>query len=320
MHNLIKSPVLFCLYILCALVHPRVAADQSVDLAIQMLPEVAKALKHANYRGRVTYEQGGKLEVMEVSHGVIDGQEYEKILFLNGDERALAKQGRETSCTKVGETLLNGLVLNQPDGSIAALQRSYHISVVGEDRVAGREAWVLQMLPNDEFRHGVLISIDKQSYLPLKTLYVTSGRKVLERLHFVSLEVPVVFQADDFADYHVLDEQKCSANKSPASYVSDWRPTWIPPGFVLSNATISRETGHIHTYTDGLASFSVFVQPIAFTDGDRGHMSTNMRKGATVILLRRVGTIENPVQISLLGEIPSVVASKILASVNIAVN
>ncbi|VUD56517.1 Sigma factor AlgU regulatory protein MucB [Thalassocella blandensis] len=300
-------------------IHPRQAspnlAPSSFPQASDVLAKVVSALKHTNYRGRITYEQNGKLEVMEVSHAVIGGLEYEKIYFLNGDDRELAKQGKSVGCQSMGDKLLSGMPINLSSGNFAALEKSYRMAVIGEDRVAGRSAWVLQMLPADEYRHGVIYTIDKSSYIPLKTMYVSSSRKVLERLHFVSLDTDVSFKVEDFPGSTEYSNTRCKRDKTEMPQgESQWKPSWVPPGFVLSAYSFTEEDGHIETYTDGLASFTVIIKPLQEQVAS-ANFSTNLRKGATIILLRHYGSAQMPIQASLLGEIPSDVAGRILSSV-----
>ncbi len=286
-----------------------------------ILQRVDKALRQTNYRGHLTYEQSGKLEVMEVSHAVIDGIEYEKIFFLNGEDRTLMKHGRRADCDTFGGVLLSGAGVSLPNGSLAKLTESYAVSVLGEDRVAGRNAWVLQLTPKDEFRHALILAVDQTSYLPLKSMYVASGRKVLERVHFVSLETDLDFDEQYFASSTLDSHSPCVNPKSVISG-SNWKPNWIPPGFVLTNYSYSSEDGHMETYTDGLASFSIFVRPLSSQASQDNHLNlnTNLKKGATIIVMRVLSNDQNKIHASLLGEIPSGVAGKVLSSVSYAVN
>lgn len=293
-----------------------VNASSLYPSANDILAKVVTALKSTNYRGRITYEQNGKLELIEVSHAVIDGTEHEKITFLNGADRALTKQGKSVACRSAGDQLLSGSVVNLPGGGFAELQKSYQLAVIGQDRVAGREAWVVQMLPVDDFRYGLIFTVDKASYIPLKTMYVSDARKVLERLHFVSLETSVDFSIADFkgaTDYGVSLCRTRSASVEPAA--GAWLPSWVPPGFVLTAYSYSEEEGHVETYTDGLASFTLIIKVLDKSLATSPNLATNLRKGATIILLRQYSAENLPIQASLLGEIPIEVANQILASV-----
>lgn len=280
--------------------------------ANMILPKVAAALKQTSYKGRITYEQGGKLEVMEVSHAVLDGGEYEKVLFLNGDELELIQPRHGIDCASIGDSLFHGLG-NADTSKLTGLAAVYNVALVGEDRVAGREAWVIQMMPKDEFRFGMIVTVDKKSYLPLKSMYVSGGRKVLERMHFVSLETDVPFTKEEFEGYAQASTECPEASVQGARQV--WQPSWIPHGFHLSGYSRSAEDGFMHTYTDGLSSFSLFVKPLASAeDAPMGGVSTNLRKGATAIMLRKVVSGSASYQVSLLGEIPMTTAGRVLAS------
>jgi sigma-E factor negative regulatory protein RseB len=130
----------------------------------------------------------------------------------------------------------------------------------------------------------------------------------------------VVFERADFGDrVHSAMVQKneaCSGAEA-LDKGSRWQPAWVPPGFVLANYTFSEADGHMETYTDGLASFSVFAKPLYAGDDNTGlpQVSTTVKKGATVVLMRLLAQEPEAVQVSVLGEIPSDTAARVIASV-----
>jgi len=318
MKSCIRGVIAFSALFLSSL---SVSAQHSGPEAQVLLANVAKALRQTNYRGRITYEHSGKLDVLEVSHSVLDGVEYEKVFYLNGPERSLVKSGRKVACETRGGKLLGGGIVQLSDGAIASIQSSYSIKMLKSERVAGRDSWVLQMVPRDNHRHGFILAIDKQSYLPTMSLFLASGRKVLERLHFVSLETDAPFT---LADYGVsaspLDVAKQDGTCPELNSLGDagrWQPAWLPNGFVLSAHNYTPEDGYMETYTDGLASFSVFVKPLNSANDKASSLAlqSSLKKGATVVVMSLVSNASEPVHVSVLGEIPSDTASRIMASV-----
>ncbi|WP_086932687.1 MucB/RseB C-terminal domain-containing protein [Agarilytica rhodophyticola] len=287
----------------------------------QLLSNVAHAMRSTSYRGRLTYEHSGKLEVLEIAHSVIDGVEYERVFYLNGPDRAVVRQGRRPDCATHGGILLSGGRIQLSDGSLSKLETHYKFNLIGAERIAGRDSWMVQLAPKDQYRYSVILSIDMASYLPTKALFVGNDRKVLERLHFVSLETDVSFTPEDFerplAGSYLAGEHNCSDGKALMK-ASSWQPTWTPPGFALSGYQYSAQDGHMETYTDGLASFSVFAKVIG-DDDDNGNtppISTNYKKGATVVMMRLISSESSKaVHVSVLGEIPSSAASRILSSI-----
>ncbi len=291
-----------------------------------LLSKVSNALRTSDFRGRLTYEYSGKLEIVEISHTVIDGVEHDRIYYLNGPSRALVKNGRSADCLNHGRTLMQGGKVRLSSGGFARLDSSYNFKLLGSERVAGRNSWVVQILPKDNYRHGVIIAIDQQSYLPTKTLFVANNSKVLERLHFVALETrDETENTADLAGQVEPGEASASKLQTPCETDhaldsgSQWQPGWVPSGFVLARYEYTDADGHMETYTDGLASFSVFTKPIIAAGADRRIAPSTFKKGATAAVMRILPDIaSSPVHVSVLGEIPAETASRILSSVKSA--
>lgn len=293
--------------------------------AQDLLSRLAKAVRYGNYAGRLTYEHSGKLEVMEIAHAVFDGVEYERVSYLNGPRRGVVKSGRKSDCATLGSHLFAGGKISVEQGHIA-LASAYQAKVIGVERVADRLSWIIRIQPKDELRHGLVLAVDQENFLPTKTLFVSATGKVLERLHYVSLDQNSEFTKPYFVDagsYTSL-EDNCPENKAPQSK-SIWRPSWIPAGFVLSHYTYSDEDGHMETYTDGLASFSIFSKAAvdvklknnASKVSNEGAVlaSTGAKKGATLVLMKTLMKASTPTQIAVIGEIPKDTANRILTSV-----
>lgn len=292
---------------------PQLPKPPAVD---ELLQRVGEALRKNSYRGRITYEHSGRLEVVDIEHLVVDGVEHDFLRFLNGPQQELIKSGRRVDCETKGTQLFKGEAFDGGGGQSAKINQSYRSKYLGSERVAGKESWVVQMIPRDRHRHSFVLAVDQASFLPTKTLYVGSNGSPLERLHFVALETMIEasskVEQGEFSEF--IESEPCPSYKQAAT--SDWQPQWIPPGFVVSNYSVSDNDEHIETYTDGLASFSVIAKPVteiaetAVLPGNSVHM-----EGATVVAMRLVTNQSAPVRVSLVGEIPGETAQRILSSV-----
>ncbi len=297
------------------------SSSESPPQVTELLANVANAIRSGNYKGRLTYEHSGKLEVVEISHGVREGVEFEQVLYLNGPERQLNPVHKAVNCLSVGGHLMAGGMFERLGLPASALNQSYEYHILGSERVAGHMSWVLQLVPKDADRHGVILAIDKQSFLPTKSLFVTNGRKVLERLHFVSLDTDVKFDDAFFSGDTKSIGREARAKTScepPSKLVSSkatLHPAWLPAGFVLSGYHYSDEDGHMETYTDGLVAFSVFVKPVSHASAlNPAGTRASVKKGATVVVINTIDD-STPIQVAVLGEIPQKTANRILASI-----
>jgi sigma-E factor negative regulatory protein RseB len=290
------------------------AEEQMLTSVDALLERAAKALQETNYQGRFTYEFGSTLETLEIVHVVKDGVEYERITHLNGPEREFLRNGRRHDCISAGGTLLRGGLVPQSGGSVS-LAQNYHFYIRGRDRIAGREVEVVQVVPKDEFRYGVTLALDKASGLPLMSLTTVSNKNAIERFQFIELQVGGAISELDLtpvAQYHaVLDGSRVPCNSVPG-VPSIWRAGWLPPGFVLTQ-TGTNEHGDALTYTDGIASFTVFIEPLQNLTAFKQGLA---RRGATVAFMTALPLMGDPIGVVLVGEVPVATAQQVVASIS----
>lgn len=285
-----------------------------VDTVDKLLKKLSHAIRQENYRGLFTYEHGGTLDTMEIVHAVQNGAELERLQHLNGPPREFIRRGRPVDCATVSGHLLRGALLSIGNMAIS-LDQNYHFYLRGDDRIAGRNAHVLQVVPKDGYRYGLTIAIDKISGLPLKSLVMTNTQKVLERFQFIELEIGKTIDPQalrpSLDKYYEVNHDK-RENCEPRSIMqAQWRAVWVPHGFVPTHYSYAKREGHMLNYTDGLASFSVFVKPLIPGDVVKQGVA---QRGATVALMSGLSLENRPVEVTVVGEIPAVAARRVAAS------
>lgn len=296
----------------------RAEAPVTVD---HVLRQLGTAMQTHSFRGEFTYQHGsaGATEALEIIHAVIDGVEYERINHLDGPEREFLRLGAKVDCLTPGRHLLRGGTLSTAAGEIISLDRFYSGHLLGSDRVAGRDISVVRIIPRDSFRYGFTLGVDKETGLLVKSLITSTQKIVLERVQFVSLELEEGLSEDDFLTGNndektqVLSSDACA--KSRPSRGSPFKPEWLPGGFVLADYSYSEEDGHMETYTDGLASFSLFIN-----DRQDIHLGQPVWRGATVALMSVLTVTESePLYVTVVGEIPVETARRVSLSIQRAV-
>jgi sigma-E factor negative regulatory protein RseB len=97
--------------------------------------------------------------------------------------------------------------------------------------------------------------------------------------------------------------------------VPAWRAAWVPPGFQLQQAMQRRSPASTEqvtylTYDDGLARFSIFLEPL------RGAKVEDARSqlGPTAVVSRRMSTVDGDVMVTVVGEIPLGTAERVALS------
>lgn len=304
-------------------------ALDDISSVTNLLKRMAEANRQLSYQGIFSYEYGGALKTVKVFHSVRDGQEFERIVHLNGPEREVVRRGNDLNCQRLGDAMLKGELrgksLRGAPSALSELSRSYlesHYSLYmkGEGRVAGRNITTVHVVPKDEFRYGYVLGIDKETGLLLQSMLIGSKKRVLERFQFVDVTIGTL--VDDMAleptnkDHHLasLDAAPCLNEKGilPITSERHWKTTWLPPGFALSGYHISPQTKReTLVFTDGLTVFSVFVDP----DEVIKVPDMQAERGATVAFLSRIRKGSEEHVICVVGEIPIETAKKVAQSI-----
>lgn len=305
----------FCWLLLCVFAVPAYASSlTSVD---ELLNKASRAVQEKNYKGRFTYEAGGALETVEIVHGVVEGVERERVYHLNGVRREFVRTGRKSACVSTGNFLLRGGLISAEGGTVS-LAENYHFYLGGDERIAGRDASVIQAVPKDEHRYGVTLAIDKDSDLPLMSLIMANSSSVLERFQMVQLAVDVQDLSEELSAREAVfgrvdgEDLPCAR---PGTATSEWRATWVPPGFVLSHSSIEADKGEVITYTDGIASFTIFVKSV---ENPANLKQGAARRGATAAYMGRLRQGNDFYSVVLIGEVPVQTAQQVVASVKYA--
>lgn len=288
------------------------------DDAQDALKRLAQAEQQQSYQGTFVYERNGSFSTHRIWHRVTDGKVRERLLQLDGSAQEVVRADGSTQCVS-GK--LEAGVANQPDASVHAydskkLSAWYDIKTVGTSRVAGRAATIIALTPKDQHRYGIELHLDNETGLPVKSLLLSEKGQLLERFQFTELDTgtPSDQALQPSADCKAVEVAK--ASKPDASIKSaPWRLEWVPAGFELTSSAVRKDPGskiQISNlmYDDGLARFSVFIEPVsgaAVTD-------TRTQLGPTVAVSRRLTTPKGDTMVTVVGEIPIGTAERIALS------
>ena len=292
---------------------------------LALLGEMARSVRAENYRGVFTYEQGQGLSSARIVHAVVDGMERERLEPLDGPQREFLRLDHPLSCLHEGNRLLGAGMPGQEPGSAAALEAlarrlggHYAFELEGRERVASREGRRLRISPRDPYRYGRTLVLDEASGLPLKSETVDGAGRVLERFQFVDMQVGGVIAPADVltAAPGPRIEAEHQDETATAADPFGWSVAWLPEGFAQSAHQLRQDAARGRTietrmYTDGLASFAVFVERDA-APLTRPGVAT---QGATVAYVtpRGPGNL-----VTVVGTIPVEAAQLIANSVNLA--
>lgn len=316
MKFIVESRILLLLIVAAAF--PCYALDD-LSSVTNALKKMAEANRQLSYEGVYSYEFGGALKTVKVFHSVRNGQEFERIVHLNGPKREVIRRGNNLSCQRLGDALLRGASAFSSDISRGHIETYYNLYLKGDERVAGREVSMVHVVPKDLYRYGYALGIDKETGLLLQSMLIANNKKVLERFQFVDISIGTL--VDDMSlepsdrEHHLasMDALPCVDEKGEIATDANrhWKVSWVPPGFALSGYQVSPDT-HRQTlvFTDGLAVFSVFVD----TDEVISIPSMQAQRGATVAFLSHLEHSGSNYTICVVGEIPVETAKKVAHS------
>lgn len=295
------------------------AADEPVaaveeEVAI-WLDRMARALREESYEGIFTYMRGYRFDTVKVAHEFRDGEEMERLVNLNGEPREVIRHGSEVVCrhensehVELEHEVMLGPFTHAFNKNLATYQALYDFAMLGEDRVAGRNAVRLSISPKNNDRYGYRLWLDKETGLLLQSHLVDRGR-VREVFQFSRVEIgdPIRVANLESAFANAVEHPLYVIEADPSPEQAsrpEWKVSWLPTGF---RQVRSRGPDRI-LFSDGIATISVFVEHD--NSANLGDMTTNV--GGTVVITRR---LKDSQQITVVGEVPVDTARKIANSV-----
>lgn len=289
--------------------------------AAELLDRMSHSFRELTYRGVFTYQQGENMESFRIAHTVFNGEEYERLEYLDGEPREIIRRGHSLSCMHPGHQLIRiyqkqqSLNQGQP-----AVSRYYQFLITGDNRVAGRDVVEIAVTPRDDHRFGYVLALDNETGLLLRSSLIGTKGEMLERFQFVEIsmdeEIPVAYFQSGENSYHAGHNKPLDASADQSQLFSQarWDVNWLPGGFTATAAGHHVGAVDMRTYTDGLAVFSVFLEGV----GDINESAEGRaQKGATMAYSRALLLDNHPYRVTVVGEIPHITAKKVAKSVTL---
>ncbi|MFJ4067553.1 MucB/RseB C-terminal domain-containing protein [Pseudomonas sp. NPDC089996] len=294
---------------------PALAANSSPQ-ASEWLNKLAQAEQKQSYQGSFVYERNGSFSTHDIWHRVQDGKVSERLLQLDGAAQEIVRVDGKVQC--VSGALASG-VGNPPDAAQRLLDPLklmswYDLSIAGKSRVADRDAVIVTLTPRDQHRYAFELHLDRRTGLPLRSLMLNDKGQLLERFQMTRLDTDDVPGDKDLQASAACKPIERVATVSSQA-VAGWRSDWLPPGFELINSTVRRDPERDSSisslmYDDGLARFSVFLEPVKDDTG----ADVRTQLGPTSAVSRRLNTPKGKVQVTVVGEIPLGTAERVALS------
>ena len=270
-----------------------------------------QAVENLNYKGTFVHLHDNRLDTLEVLHKVEDDRVFERLTSRSGPPREFIRDGEEVHCIVESRKEVvvdrrqnhNPLVASLPVYG-EELTDFYDFKFAEhKQRVAGRNTVYVGIVPKDNYRYGYRMWLDEETAMPLKCEMVDQNGKLIETLHFTSIEFNPQFAVNAFEPTVNTNDFTWIRSSSVPAAADGGKIRWvageIPGGFALSVSNVQEDGDKVvehHVYSDGLASVSVFAE--------KRSGEFVMRGAKNYGVTNAFGRVEGDIQITVVGEVP----------------
>jgi sigma-E factor negative regulatory protein RseB len=290
----------------------------------ELLNRMAAAVQMTSYEGTVIRIQDGKAEALKVVHTVSGGVIREKVVAQEGSGLEIIRNGNEVHCilpdrksVLVEEWDDQSTLFSTLPSSQVRFGSEYDVSIVREERVAGRQAILLAIRPHDGYRYGHRIWLDVETAFPLQTQLIGADGAAIEQVKFadISLNKEIAASALEPSvstkDFRWLTQPSRHENQA---IETEWGSEDLPRGFrpISTHGESLPGSGDVTTthilYSDGLANVSVFISPA----GDRAAEGPSRVGGSN-----SYSAIIEGYSVTAVGEVPAITVEQIATTMSL---
>lgn len=279
------------------------------------LMRMHEASKKRAYIGTFVVSSGGAMSSAKIWHVCEGRQQIERVETLTGVPRSIFRHNDQVLTFMPDHKVVRsekreslGLFPELFQSADSHIADFYKVQQAGSERVAGVEADIVNLVPKDRMRFGYRIWTERKSGLVVKLQTLDADGKVLEQAAFSELQLDAPVKMDKLIQmmgkvdgYRV---EKPVLLKTTAS-AEGWVLTAPVAGFKpmscykrpVSAGTDAGEEPLQWIFSDGLASVSIFVEPL---DRQRHDKASSLSLGATQTMTRQIDAY----WITLMGEVP----------------
>jgi len=310
----------FVLVLAASLAGGGALAQTTTPEALALLRKMYEASQRLSYTGVFVYEQGDRTETSRMTRIAGTDGGVERLEVLGDSPREVIRSGGTVRCyypdrqlVKVERQAVRAQFPALVPERFTELARHYHIVRGGNARIAGIECESVILVPHDGLRYGHKLWADARTGLLLRARTVNDKGETVEQYTFTQIQIGKVPRAAVRPRPVGAGWRVEEANATPASLAEvGWSVAPELPGF-RKVAELRRALGEAHSvgqvvYTDGLASLSVFIEPLSARPATPHGLS---RVGAIHIVTREVADH----LITVVGETPAASVQRLAESV-----
>lgn len=287
----------------------------------QTMQKTAAAARELNYQGLFVYHSGNTLRTIQITHMYEGGREFTRNVVLDGRPREVfsegndivifnAKQDKIVIEKRRGQNLFPAMLPTE----LSPLKQNYKLKYVGQERVAGRLANIIDMVPNDTLRYQYRFWSDTEYGLLLKMSMQDMQGRTLEQMGFNQVSMLQTKDLDWFQPKIDTSKPYVMDDTTEMTHIQDnlVLPT-LPAGYKKIDQIQLKVPGRNtpvqqFIFSDGLASVSLFIEPVPKgmppRVGKKNMGSTNV-----------YANVMNGYQVVVVGEVPAQTVEQIAQQV-----
>lgn len=277
-----------------------VESETSPNSATQWLERGLWASHCYAFQARAVAIDAVDVRTLALSHRIQDGVRQQVVQYLDGPSVSIERRSPVGRLAWTQEHS-NG-ELPSPATWAAHLEEYYALELEDDARVAGRDAVKLIFEPLDQWRFSREWWLDRDTGLLLKHVLIDQQDRIIETFQITQLQSP----------------QKYTGNvrvSTPSVVVNTpWRSTWLPDGFVAQPVTFAGDDAHKRVYSDGLATVSIFAEPLA-SEETTALQEGVKQLGVSAVAIEHTITAEGRWQLVAIGELPVATLQRIVRSI-----
>jgi len=201
---------------------------------------------------------------------------------------------------------------------VPAIAENYSVKLGEVERVLNQDCRWIHLDPRDALRYAQRLCAKLGSGLVMRARTLGKRGQVIEQFTFTDLRMGSQVSRGEVKSTFYGQSKDWRTDSQPRDEVKEvdtgWTVNAVPPGFRKVKEMARKMPGRDKpvsqiVFTDGVASFSVFVEPLA--PGARPAETTMTEEGDLSIFVGPVGES----QVTVLGEVPPVTAQQVGRSV-----
>lgn len=319
------SAALIVLGTIATISHAVGQSDRSGPDPVELLREMTNSIEKLSYEGTFVYLADGQVETMKIMHTNDGGATNEYLTSLNGEAREVFRDDSLVTCiwpTSKMTISLKSKKQNLSSNFDFTLQSNdnYQFITSPDDRVAGRDTYVINVKSKDNYRYSYKFWIDIDTKMLLRSISLDGNNRPLEQVMFTDIRFSNDIIIEDantkIAHLNYTNQAYREATDLSKTEPSQVRFESLPAGYTRVNESIQPKTadnGPIHhiSLSDGMASVSVFVE-IEYTPTELDSVGLSTL-GGIAAYSRKLGAAYATV----IGEVPIETVRKIAQAVKL---